>query len=79
MFKEMQREFLHAYTSMYDFLENINLENLKTDPYHEFKLTRVLALDRNSTSLEELGLSGAWIFHRLKNPIKMHRLVKRSD
>ena len=76
----MQREFLHAYRSMDDFLEGIEeINSPGTDFYSKARLVRVSALDENPASLEELGLSSAWILHRLKHPIKMHRWIKELN
>ena len=79
MLREMQREFLHAYRSMYDFLEGIDINSPGDDFYSKCRLTRVSALEENNTSIEELGLQGAWIFHILRHPIKMHRWIRQLN
>lgn len=80
MLREMQREFSYAYRSMYDLLEGIeDINSPRIDFHYKARLARVSALEESSTLMEGLGLSGAWIFHRLKHPIKMHRWIKELN
>ena len=80
MFQEIQREFLHAYRSMDYILEEIeDINSPRIDFYYKARLDRVSALEENPTLMEGLGLSSAWIIHRLRHPIKMHRWIKELN
>ena len=73
-------EFSQAYRSMDDILEGIeDVNSPRINFYYKARFARVLDLEENSTLMGGLGLSSAWVLHRLRHPIKMHRLIKELN
>ena len=68
---------IEVYRSVYNFLGDIeNINSPETDFLSKSRLTRVLALERNATLVEDAGLLTALVFYVLKHPRVAYRTIR---